>query len=158
MDHFEQELARMMRDGQEETLYEDRHRDRLHAGVRARRRARAAWTATGSVLTVAGLGVGLMVLPSSFAQDGPTGPQRRPGTPAESVPVPSTSRPVPRGTKAPMPTCTSVTRPVPMPTCASTTGPVPMPYRPSTTGPVPMPYRPSPAEPVPTPTHTPTAR
>ncbi|GAA2314177.1 hypothetical protein Scani_80780 [Streptomyces caniferus] len=158
MDHFEQELARMMRDGQEDTLYEDRHRDRLHAGVRARRRARAAWAATGSVLTAAGLGVGLMVLPSSFAQDGPTGPQRRPGTPAESAPVPSTPRPVPRGTKAPMPTCTSTTRSVPMPTCAPTAGPVPMPTRAPTTGLVPMPYRPSPAEPVPTPTQTPTAR
>ncbi|MGY5132480.1 hypothetical protein ACWGJW_08715 [Streptomyces nigrescens] len=158
MDHFEQELARMMRDSQEDTLYEDRHRDRLHAGVRARRRARAAWAATGSVLTAAGLGVGLMVLPSSFAQDGPRGPQHRPGTPAESVPMPSRPRPVPSPTKAPMPTCTSTTRSVPMPTCASTTGPVPMPTRAPATGLVPMPYRPSPAEPVPTPTQTPTAR
>ncbi|WP_336047326.1 hypothetical protein [Streptomyces sp. CA2R101] len=158
MDHFEQELARMMRDSQEDTLYEDRHRYRLHAGVRARRRARAAWTATGSVLTVAGLGVGLMVLPSSFAQDGPTNPQRRPCTPAESVPMPAAPRPVPGVTKVPMPTCTSTTRLVPMPTCPSTTRLIPMPTCASTTGPVPMPHRPSTADPVPTPTRTSTAR
>lgn len=157
MDHFEQELARMMRDSQEDTLYEDRHRDRLHAGVRARRRARAAWTATGSVLTVAGLGVGLMVLPSSFAQDGPTGPQRRPGTPAESVPMPSTPRPVPRAPKAPMPTCTSISRPVPMPYRPSIPGP-PMPTRTSPPGPVPMPTCASTTGPVPTPAQTPAAR
>lgn len=130
MDRFEQELARMMRDSQENTPYEDRHRYRLQAGVRARRRARAAWMATGSVLTVAGLGVGLMVLPSAFAQGGPTGPQPRPVTSAESVPMPSTARPASTAKGVPMPTCTS-----------STTGPVPMPYRPSTPEPVPMPTR-----------------
>ncbi len=156
MDHFEQELARMMRDSHEETLYEDRHRDRLHAGVRARRRARAAWTATGSVLTVAGLGVGLMVLPSSFAQDGPTGPQHRRGTPAESGPTPSRPRPVPSAT-APMPTCTSTARPVPMPYHLSTAAPS-MPSRTSPLKPVPMPTCTSTTESVPTPTQTSTAR
>lgn len=156
MDHFEQELARMMRDTQEDTLYEDRHRDRLHAGVRARRRARAAWTATGSVLTVAGLGVGLMVLPNSFAQDGPTGPQRRPGTPAESVPMPSTPRPVPNAT-APKPTCTSTSRSVPMPYHLSTAAPS-MPTRTSPLKPVPMPTCTSTTGPVRTPTPTSTAR
>lgn len=156
MDHFEQELARMMRDGHEETLYEDRHRDRLHAGVRARRRARAAWTATGSVLTVAGLGVGLMVLPSSFAQDGPTNPQHRSGTPAEPGPTPSRPRPVPTAT-APMPTCTSTARPVPMPYHLSTTAPS-MPSRTSPLKRVPMPTCTSTNGPVPTPTQTSTAR
>lgn len=156
MDHFEQELARMMRDSQEETLYEDRHRDRLHAGVRARRRARAAWTATGSVLTVAGLGVGLMVLPSSLAQDGPAGPQHRSGTPAESGSTPSRPRPVPTAT-APMPTCTSTARPVPMPYHLSTTEPS-MPSRTSPLKPVPMPTCTSTNGPVPTPTKTSTAR
>lgn len=136
MDHFEQELARMMRDSQEDTPYEDRHRDRLHAGVRARRRARAAWMATGSVLTLAGLGVGLMVLPSSFAQGGPTGPQPRPVTSAESVPMPSTpstARPASTAKGMPMPTCTSTARPTPMPYRPSTLEPVPMPTRSSTT-------------------------
>ena len=129
MDHFEQELARMMRDSQEDTPYEDRHRDRLHAGVRARRRARMAWMATGSALTIAGLGVGLVVLPSSFAQGGPAGPQPRPVTSAESASMPSTARPA------------STAKEVPMPTCTSTTTPAPMPYRPSPPETVPMPTR-----------------
>jgi hypothetical protein len=133
MDHFEQELARMMRDSQEDTPYADRHRYRLQAGVRARRRARTAWLATGSVLTIAGLGVGLIVLPSSFAQGGPTGPQPRPVTSAESVPKPSTARPASTAEGAPMPTYTSPTRPVPMPYRPSTREPVPMPTRTSTT-------------------------
>lgn len=131
MDHFEQELARMMRDSQEATPYEDRHRDRLQAGVRARRRARAAWMATGSVLTIAGLGVGLMVLPSSFAQGRPAGTQPGPVTSAESQP--STARPASTVEAGPMPTCTSTTRPVPMPYRLPTPEPVPMPTRTSST-------------------------
>lgn len=133
MDHFEQELARMMRDSQEDTPYEDRHRNRLQAGVRARRRARTAWMVTGSVLTLAGLAVGLTVLPSSFAQGGPTGPQHRPATSAESVPTPSTVRSTSTAKGVPMPTQTSATRPVPMPYRPSTPEPVPMPTRTSTT-------------------------
>lgn len=117
MDHFERELARMMRDSQEDTPYEGRHQHRLQAGVRARQRARTAWMATGSMLTIAGLGVGLMVLVSFFAQGGPTGPQPRPVSSAESVPMPSTARP------------------------ASTAHGVPMPYRPSMPGPGPIPKR-----------------
>lgn len=69
----------MMRDSQDATPYEDRHRYRLQAGVRARRRARTAWVATGSVLTIAGLGVGLMVLSSFFRSGrayGPSAPPR----------------------------------------------------------------------------------
>lgn len=91
MDHFEQELARMMRDSQEDTPYDVRHHHRLHAGIRARRRARTAWMATGSVLTITGLGVGLIVLASSVAQGGPAAPQPRPVTSAESVLMPSTA-------------------------------------------------------------------
>lgn len=115
MDHFEQELARMMRDSQEDTPYEDRHQYRLQAGIRARQRARKAWMATGSVLTIAGLGVGLVVLASSFAQGGPTGPQPRPVTSAESVPTPSTARSASAAKGTPLPTYTSTTKPVPMP-------------------------------------------
>jgi hypothetical protein len=143
MDHFEQELARMMRDSQEDTPYEDRYRYRLQAGVRARRRARMAWMATGSVLTVAGLGVGLVVLPSSFAQGGPADPQPRPVTSAESASMPSTARPASTAKEVPTSNCTSATGPVPepMPTCTSTTRPAPMPYRLSTPETVPMPTR-----------------
>ena len=41
MDHFERELARMMRDSREHTPFEPEHQVRLHAGVRAHRRVRA---------------------------------------------------------------------------------------------------------------------
>lgn len=125
MDHFEQELARMMRDSQEDTPYEDRHRHRLQAGVRARQRARTAWMATGSVLTIAGLG--LMVLASFFAQGGRTGPQPRPITSAESVPMPSTARFASAAHGAPMPYRPSMPGPVPMPKRTSTTQAVPWP-------------------------------
>ncbi|WP_159038159.1 hypothetical protein [Streptomyces sp. WM6386] len=93
MDRFEQELTRMMRAGHTDRPYEDRHRYRLHAGVRARQRARAAWMATASVLTIAGLGIGLLLLASSVTQGGPHTRQPRPVTSAESVPVPSTVLP-----------------------------------------------------------------
>jgi hypothetical protein len=93
VDLFEQELTRMMRDSHQDRPYEDRHRSRLRAGVRARQRARTAWMATASVLTIAGLGIGLLFLASSFAQGGPTTRQPRPVTSAESVPTPSTVLP-----------------------------------------------------------------
>lgn len=117
----------MMRDSQEDTPYEDRHQYRLQAGVRARQRARTAWMATGSVLTIAGLGIGLMVLPSSFAQGGPTGPRPRPVTSAESVPVPSTARPASTAQGVPMPYLPSTREPVPIPTRTSTTQVAPWP-------------------------------
>ncbi|MET7703982.1 MULTISPECIES: hypothetical protein [unclassified Streptomyces] len=109
MDQFEQELARMMRDNETtETPYEERHQVRLRAGVRARQRVRTIWMATGSVLTIAGLGVGLL-LASLFAQGGPTSPQPRPVTSAESVTETSTTRPASTAKGAPMPTRTSTT-------------------------------------------------
>lgn len=119
MDHFEQELARLMRVGQEDTPYEDRHRYRLRAGVRTRQRARKVWLATGSVLTIAGLGVGLLVLANTFAHGGPTGPQPRPVTSAESVPMPVTVRPASTAKGGPMPYRPST--PTAVPTRASTT-------------------------------------
>ncbi|QIK09128.1 cellulase [Streptomyces sp. Je 1-4] len=124
MEDFEHELARMMRDTQANTPFEDQHRQRLQAGVRARRRARTVWVATGSALTIAGLGVGLEVLPSASAQGGPTVPHHQPT---------STTAPVPLPTR----TCTTV--PVHIPTHTSTTVPVPMPTRTCTTAPAPIP-------------------
>ncbi|MEE4417772.1 cellulase [Streptomyces bugieae] len=124
MEDFEHELARMMRDTQANTPFEDQHRQRLQAGVRARRRARTVWMATGSALTIAGLGVGLEVLPSASAQGGPTVPHHQPT---------STTAPVPLPTR----TCTTV--PVPIPTHTSTTVPVPIPTRTCTTAPTPIP-------------------
>ncbi|TXC96530.1 cellulase [Streptomyces sp. ISID311] len=126
MEDFEHELARMMRETQADTPFEDQHRQRLHAGVRARRRARTVWVATGSALTIAGLGVGLEVLPSAFAQGGPTVPHHQPT---------STTAP------APIPTRTCTTVPVPFPTPTSTTVPVPIPTRTCTTAPAPLPTR-----------------
>jgi hypothetical protein len=121
MDRFEQELTRMMRDSREATPYEERHRHRLHAGVRARQRTRTAWKATGSVLTVAGLGVGLMVLAGSFTRGGPAGPQPRPVTSAESVPMPSTARSASAAHGVPMPYHPSAPEPVPLPKRTSIT-------------------------------------
>ncbi|MFF5496377.1 hypothetical protein [Streptomyces aquilus] len=92
MDHFEQELARLMRhSGAPEEEYEDRHRRRLYAGVRARQRTRRAWLATGSALTIAALGAVLMTLPNSFAQNGPDSHDPRPATSAEPLPTRSTA-------------------------------------------------------------------
>ncbi|MEU8783271.1 hypothetical protein [Streptomyces sp. NPDC048637] len=127
MEDFEDELARMMRDTQANTPFEDQHRQRLQAGVRARRRARTVWMATGSALTIAGLGVGLEVLPSASAQGGPTVPHHQPTSTTTPVPVPNR-------------TCTTV--PVPMPTHASTTVPVPIPTRTCPTAPTPIPATP----------------
>jgi hypothetical protein len=118
MDSFEQDLARMMRDSQEDTPYEDRHRHRPQPGVRARRRTWTTWMVT-PVLTAAGLGVGLMVLPSTFAQGGSAGRQPRPVTSAESAPMLyrlSTPKPVPMPYRSPTP------EPVPMPTKAQPAG------------------------------------
>src|SRR5690242_14653113 len=69
MDHFERELARMMRDTQEYTPFEPAQQDRLRTGVLVRRRVRAAQKAVGSVLVAAGLGVGLVLLPHAPDRD-----------------------------------------------------------------------------------------
>ncbi|MFG2827608.1 cellulase [Streptomyces sp. NPDC048434] len=124
MEDFEHELARMMRDTQANAPFEDQHRQRLQSGVRARRRARTVWMATGSALTIAGLGVGLEVLPSASAQGGPTVPHHQPTSTTAPVPIPTR-------------TCTTV--PVPIPTHTSTTVPVPIPTRTCTTAPAPLP-------------------
>ncbi|AVH58072.1 MULTISPECIES: hypothetical protein [Streptomyces] len=78
MDHFERELARMMRDAQESTPFGPAHQNRLRSGVRARRRARAAQKAVGSVLAVAGLGIGFFLLPHDPVDDRPQSPLPRP--------------------------------------------------------------------------------
>ncbi|MFK4106829.1 hypothetical protein ACI2L1_43660 [Streptomyces sp. NPDC019531] len=119
MEHFEQDLARMMRDSRQDTPYEDRHRQRLRAAVRARQRSRAAWMATCSAMVVAGLGVGLMALWGSFAPGG-TAPRPRPATSAESVPAPSLVRPASTAQEGAR--STSDPRPLPMPYRLATSG------------------------------------
>ncbi|MGX1274354.1 hypothetical protein RKD18_007548 [Streptomyces phaeoluteigriseus] len=140
MDRFEEELTRMMRDSRQDTPYEEGHQSRLRAGIRARRRSRTAWLATGSVLTLTGAaGIALMVLPGAFSQGGPAAPQPRPVISAESVSTPS----IPRSASAPtgmlMPHRTSSPEPVPMPTRTSASEPVPMPTRTSATRETPWP-------------------
>ncbi|MFC9635936.1 hypothetical protein ACFTY8_43775 [Streptomyces mirabilis] len=98
MDHFERELARMMRDTQEYTPFEPAQQDRLRTGVLVRRRVRAAQKAVGSVLVAAGLGVGLVLLPHAPDRNQPQAPVPRPSagsssatiTPSPTLP-PSTS-------------------------------------------------------------------
>lgn len=80
MDHFERELARMMRDAQEYTPFEPAQQNRLRTGVLVRRRVRAAQKAVGSVLVAAGLGVGLVLLPHAPDRDQPQAPVPRPTT------------------------------------------------------------------------------
>src|SRR4051812_44879570 len=90
MDHFERELARMMRDAQEHTPFETEHQIRLRSGVRARRRARLAQKAVGSVLAVAGLGIGLFLLPQDRVENRPQAPVPRPAlSPASPSRTPS---------------------------------------------------------------------
>ncbi|WP_328501089.1 hypothetical protein OG828_11795 [Streptomyces sp. NBC_00457] len=100
MDHFERQLAQLMRDTQEHTPYEPKYQDRLRAGVRARRRVRAAQAAVGSVLAVAGLGIGLFLLPDGQVRDEPSAPNPRPAV-SPSSPASETSPP------GPSPTATS---------------------------------------------------
>jgi len=82
MDHFERQLARMMRSTQEHSPFEPRHRERLRAGVRVRRRVRAAQQAIGSVVVVAGIALGVFLFPGTpvSSEPGAPGPQTAPGT------------------------------------------------------------------------------
>jgi hypothetical protein len=117
MDHFERELARMMRDTQEFTPFEAEDRLRLRAGVRARHRVRTARKAAGSVLAVAGLGLGFFMLPHDQGDSGPQAPHPRPAT------SPVSPSPTPTDTPAP-PSATST---------ASPTGATGLPSAPATT-------------------------
>ncbi|MDX3526847.1 cellulase [Streptomyces sp. ID05-39B] len=125
MDRFERELARMLRDSRQDTPYEDGHRYRLRAGIRARQRVRTAWLATASVLTLAGVGLALTVLPGVLFPGGPTGPRPRPATSAASASLPSTPRTAPAATGVLVPYRTSTPEPVPTRTSATRAAPRP---------------------------------
>ncbi|MFE7401803.1 hypothetical protein [Streptomyces sp. NPDC057557] len=87
MDHFERQLAQMMRDTEAPAPFEPKHRERLWAGVRVRRRRRAAQRAAGSVLAVVGLSVGLFLLPGRATRVEPSHPGPQPTTsPLPSAP------------------------------------------------------------------------
>lgn len=124
-DHFERELARMMRDSQETTPFEARHRTRLRSGVRAGRRVRTARKAVGSALAVAGIGLGFLLLPHDRVDDRPQAPLPRPAVSptfptATPTRTPDTS---PSTTTGPTPTGStgSATNPTSTPTGSSTT-------------------------------------
>ncbi|MFJ1545820.1 hypothetical protein [Streptomyces sp. NPDC088246] len=80
MDHFERQLAQMMRDTEAPAPFEPKHRERLRAGVRVRSRRRAAQRAVGSVLAVVGLSVGLLLLPGHATRVEPSHPGPQPAT------------------------------------------------------------------------------
>ncbi|WP_329303369.1 hypothetical protein OG410_38345 [Streptomyces sp. NBC_00659] len=90
MDQFERELARMMRDAQEQTPFEPAQQNSLREGVRVRRRIRAAQKAASCVLAAAGICVGVFLLPHAPDRDRPLGPVPRPTTtPASPYVTPS---------------------------------------------------------------------
>ncbi|MGW6548205.1 cellulase [Streptomyces massasporeus] len=80
MDDFERDLSRLMHDTRQHTPYEPAHRQRLHAGIRARRRSRLLWKAGGSAVAVAGLSVALALLPGLLTRAQPADPRPQPAT------------------------------------------------------------------------------
>ncbi|MGW2089197.1 hypothetical protein [Streptomyces sp. NPDC001880] len=114
MDHFERQLAHMMRDTEAPAPFEPKHRERLRAGVHARCRRRAAQRAVGSALAVVGLSVGLFLLPGHEPRFEPSHPGPRPtaslssstppATPDASPSTPPSTAPAsPNGTTETMP-------------------------------------------------------
>lgn len=105
MDDFERELTRMMRDGRRHAPLEPGQRARLYEGIRVRRRSRMLWRAGGSALAVAGLSIGLALLPDTGSRSLPadrpplpaTSPTPPPLSPPPTTAAPSTSLP-PTGT------------------------------------------------------------
>ncbi|MFJ3442202.1 cellulase [Streptomyces sp. NPDC086081] len=156
MDDFERDLSRLMRDTQQHTPYEAEHRQRLHAGIRARRRARMLWKAGGSAVAVAGISVGLALLPGMLTRAQPPADHRPPPatsptssvdtTPTTDAPEPSYTPTQPEST-APATTSGTVT---PSGTPSATSGPTPTDAAPSPTG------RSTSAPPTPPPSPTPT--
>ncbi|MFD5231116.1 cellulase [Streptomyces qaidamensis] len=108
MDDFERDLSRLMRDAQQHTPYEPEHRQRLHAGIRSRRRSRLLWKAGGSAVAVAGLSVGLALLPNLLTRAQPADPRPQPATSPTTSPdsTPTTAPPAPSTTPTEQPETT----------------------------------------------------
>ncbi|QWB27791.1 MULTISPECIES: cellulase [Streptomyces] len=130
MDDFERDLSRLMRDTQQHTPYEPAQRQRLHQGIRARRRSRMLWKAGGSAVAVAGLSVGLALLPGMLTKAQPADPRPQPATsptpthddgPTTGAPDPS---PPPTGSATSVP-ATSPGSSTPTGTTSSPAGPPP---------------------------------
>ncbi|MFH8498641.1 cellulase [Streptomyces coeruleorubidus] len=125
MDDFERDLSRLLRDTRQHTPYEPEHRQRLHAGIRSRRRSRLLWKAGGSAVAVAGLSVGLALLPNMLTRAQPADHRPQPAT----SPTPSQDR---RPTSdSPDPTTTPTSSEPSAP--ATTSGGSTLPGGPSTT-------------------------
>ncbi|WP_327666561.1 hypothetical protein OHN37_04995 [Streptomyces sp. NBC_00485] len=123
MDHFERELARMMRDTQEHTPFEAEQQVRLRSGVRARRRARAVQKATGSVLAAAGLAVGFFMLPHDPGENRPQAPLPRPVmSPSQSPTLTPDMSPSATSTASPTGTAGEPPAATTTPTTPTTTG------------------------------------
>ncbi len=90
MDDFERELTRMMREGRTHIPLEPGQRTRLYDGIRARRRSRALVRAGGSALAVAGLSIGLALLPHLGS-----------GSPPADLPLPATGSTAPGASGSP---------------------------------------------------------
>ncbi|MEV0909365.1 hypothetical protein [Streptomyces hokutonensis] len=103
MDPFERQLARLMRDTHEPVPFEPRHRERLHEGVRVRRRTRMVRRTVGSALAV--VGVGLLLLPAGPTRVQPAEPHPRPAT----SPTSTGSVPTPGETPTAPPTSSATT-------------------------------------------------
>ncbi|AMW08623.1 hypothetical protein A4E84_03300 [Streptomyces qaidamensis] len=105
MDDFERDLSRLMRDTQQHTPYEPEHRQRLHAGIRSRRRSRLLWKAGGSAVAVAGLSVGLALLPSMLTRAQPADHRPQPTTSPTTSPdsSPTTAPTAPSATPTEQP-------------------------------------------------------
>lgn len=109
MDDFERELTRMMRDTRQPSPFDPARRQRLYAGIRARRRSRMLWRAGGSALAVTGLGIGLALLPTLNSGSPPADrplPATTPSPPPSAVPAPTTSAPAADTGTSPPPTTT----------------------------------------------------
>ncbi|GGT09532.1 hypothetical protein GCM10010207_05340 [Streptomyces atratus] len=107
MDHFERQLAQMMRDTEAPAPFEPKHRERLWAGVRVRSRRRAAQRAVGSVLAIVGLSVGLFLLPGRTTPVEPSHPGPQPAT----SPSPSASPATPDASLSAPPSSDTSTAP-----------------------------------------------
>ncbi|MBT3164203.1 cellulase [Streptomyces sp. Vc74B-19] len=90
MDDFERELTRMMREGRTHIPLEPGQRTRLYDGIRARRRSRALVRAGGSALAVAGLSIGLALLPHLGSDSAPA-----------DLPLPATGSTAPGASEEP---------------------------------------------------------
>ncbi|WP_424863137.1 hypothetical protein [Streptomyces sp. MMS24-I29] len=130
MDHFERQLAQMMRDTEAAPApFEPKHRERLWAGVRVRHRRRAARRAVGSVLAVVGLSVGLALLPGHATRVEPSHPGPQPATSPPlsappAIPDASPSTPSPSDTStAPAPPDGTATIAPPATTGSAATAP-----------------------------------